>query len=379
MHIKTAWLLITNQCNLNCSYCYIKKDEKTIELKLAYKIIDKIIEDPFFKENHIVLFGGEPLLKTDLLKKIVEYGYKKAKIKNKVLTFSTYTNGTLLNKNNVELLHKLRIRVNISLDGVKESHDQDRLFKNKISSFGAITNNLDNLFKKYPYAMVHACITPKNVKYLSQNIDFFHNIGFKRIYFHPVFSLLWKTEKLKILSSELDKAFIQYEKLFKKGDLIYLNLLEDYIKSAETKDEPLIPCLAGIQNFAFSTSGEIFPCHRFVTLEEEKGFKKIKNKYKLGDINKGITNIKAYNDFIDLNHRRDNNCKKCSTKSICGSGCYWENFHENKSFFKKNKTQCIVHQVINDSAKKIINKFPELSKVNLSKKFSDLNLPPIKN
>ena len=66
MNIKTIWLFVTNQCNLDCSYCYIKKNPRDINTGIAYRVIDELVSNPFFNEHHIVLFGGEPLLKMDL-------------------------------------------------------------------------------------------------------------------------------------------------------------------------------------------------------------------------------------------------------------------------------------------------------------------------
>ncbi|MBI4812191.1 radical SAM protein [Candidatus Falkowbacteria bacterium] len=203
MNIKTIWLFVTNQCNLDCTYCYIRKNPKDINLNTAYKIIDKLISDTFFNEYHVVLFGGEPLLKIDLIKKIVTYGYKKSEIKNKKITFSIYSNGTLMNEKNVKTLYKLGVGLDLSLDGIRESQDQERLFKNKKSSFDIISQNIPTLLKYYPNSMVHACVTPANVKYLSKNIDFFYNKDFKRVYIQPIITTNWPIKDLTIFQKEL--------------------------------------------------------------------------------------------------------------------------------------------------------------------------------
>jgi len=374
--MKTIWLFVTNDCNLNCGYCYIRKNPSDISLKVARKIIDKLIADSFFNEHHVVLFGGEPLLKINLIKNIVSYGYAKSKIKNKKITFSIYSNGTLMNDKNIKTLHKIGVGLDLSLDGIKSSQDQERLFKNKKSSFSAISKNIPRLLKSYPNSMVHACITPANVKYLSKSVEFFYNQGFKRVYLQPITSANWSKEELEIFQKELIKIFIAYKKLIDKGRKLYLNILEDYIKKLKTeKQESNTPCPAGIYNFAFSTKGEIFPCHRFVTLGLEEKFQNHKEDYRLGDINNGITNKKLRKYFTNFKFNENPKCKKCELSKVCCGNCHWERYHKNQSYSKLNETVCIIQGLIVDVVKKFLAQFPSFSKLDFSTQFKGLNIP----
>jgi len=380
MNIKTIWLFVTNQCNLDCSYCYIKKNPRDINPDIAYRIIDKLISNTFFDEHHVVLFGGEPLLKMDLIKKIVAYGYKKAKIKNKKITFSIYSNGTLMNEENVKTLYELGIGLDLSLDGIKKSQDQERLFKNKDSSFDIISQNIPILLKFYPNSMVHACVTPTNVKYLSKNIDFFYNKGFKRVYIQPIITAYWSKEDLIIFQKELSKTFINYKKLIKQGQLLYLNILEDYIKKIkEKKQECVTPCPAGIYNFAFSVEGEIFPCHRFVTLSSESEFRNQDENYKLGNIEEGVTNKKLYKHFINFKFNNYKECKDCEINKICCSYCHWEHYYKNKNFTNINKTVCIIQKIIINEVKNFLVQFPDLQMLDFCSHFRGLNIPKNKS
>ncbi len=376
MNIKTIWLFVTNRCNLDCNYCYIRKNPSDINLKTAHRAIDALISGTLFNKCHVVLFGGEPLLKMDLIKKIVEYGHKKSKLNNKKLTFSIYSNGTLMNEKNVKILHKLKIGLDLSLDGIRASQDQERLFKNKKSSFDDITKNIPNLLKYYPNSMVHACISPSNVKYLSKNVNFFCDQGFKRIYLQPVTSVAWPKRELKIFQEELKKTFIIYKNLINNGRIIYFNILEDYIKKLETKKQACItPCPAGIYNFAFSVEGEIFPCHRFVTMCLERKFRSQKEYHKLGDINKGITNKKLYKYFLNFRFEKRKKCKNCEINKICCSCCHWEHYYKNQNFITLNKTVCIIQKTIVNAVKETLIQFPDLSTLDFSTQFRESNIP----
>jgi hypothetical protein len=65
---RKVMLNITNQCNLNCNFCYAKANEIDVkELKL--KDIKKIDLSKF---EYIYLSGGEPTIKSDLFE-IIRY------------------------------------------------------------------------------------------------------------------------------------------------------------------------------------------------------------------------------------------------------------------------------------------------------------------
>lgn len=70
--IKRLEVQLTSQCNLNCYYCGNSPKKKASHIKTAdFSIIKKCINDLNPKE--LVLTGGEPTLKMDLLKKIFSY------------------------------------------------------------------------------------------------------------------------------------------------------------------------------------------------------------------------------------------------------------------------------------------------------------------
>lgn len=59
---KQITLVITEQCNLDCAYCYEnRKSFKKMDFGTAKKIIDKeLTDEENYEEITIDLFGGEP-------------------------------------------------------------------------------------------------------------------------------------------------------------------------------------------------------------------------------------------------------------------------------------------------------------------------------
>ena len=81
-------LNLTGGCNLACKYCFAEITQKhnTMTLDIAKKAICNMLnQKKEIEEYSIFYFGGEPLMKKDLLKQITEYAYKEvAKRKDKV-------------------------------------------------------------------------------------------------------------------------------------------------------------------------------------------------------------------------------------------------------------------------------------------------------
>ena len=86
---KYLTLVLTHQCNLRCTYCYEKhKDNKKMTFKTACDILTKEmnIEDGS-KNVEIDLFGGEPLLEFDLIKRLVEWSRTQNWKKNYIIVY----------------------------------------------------------------------------------------------------------------------------------------------------------------------------------------------------------------------------------------------------------------------------------------------------
>ena len=101
---KMEYLLlqVTQECNLRCHYCVYGGNYETrvhsdlnMDISLAEKAIDYYLEHSSQAAELMVgFYGGEPLLKMDLIKHCVSY--IKAKATDKVVKFTVTTNGTLL-------------------------------------------------------------------------------------------------------------------------------------------------------------------------------------------------------------------------------------------------------------------------------------------
>lgn len=135
-------------CNFKCPYCFekVKGTEGLFETNLNnYFSTIKLFAEKNFKNYETIevsLFGGEPLL---FSKQIFDYfEYIEKKLPNVSYFSSIVTNGALLD---AEIVHKLidyKCRsIQITIDGWKEVHDKNRIFKNGKESYDLLIKNIN--------------------------------------------------------------------------------------------------------------------------------------------------------------------------------------------------------------------------------------------
>lgn len=140
------WFHITNECTLDCSYCYIHKCGGKMDFSTAKIAIDKAIQtcrENKYEEFVVRFAGGEPLMAFEMLKNIISYIHSiKGNIKTK---FVVLTNGTIVNEEIINYLIKEDIGIAISLDGIEQFNDKNRYFPNGKGSYFCVMNNIQTL------------------------------------------------------------------------------------------------------------------------------------------------------------------------------------------------------------------------------------------
>ncbi len=163
---------VTSRCNLRCGPCFNwqnlnRPDDLTIDE------IRKI--SPTIGEFHtLLLSGGEPFLRDDLPDVCGEFIRN-----NKISILSIPTNCTLperIVKFTEEILGKyprLRLSVNPSLDGLKETHDRSRCVEGVFDNVMKSIDLLSGLKKKYDglEVIVNTVINNRNIGELESLMD----------------------------------------------------------------------------------------------------------------------------------------------------------------------------------------------------------------
>ncbi len=354
---------ITEDCCLNCSYCYQHhKTKNKISFEIAKIAIDNLLNDKIQictkdKVKGIVLdfIVVEPLLEIELIEQIVEYYFTKGiKIKHPWIPFtriSICSNGVLYFNNKVQNFIKKYSSILsfcISIDGSKELHDKCRVdFQGQGSYDIAIAAAKDYMKKYNPLLSTKMTITHENLKYLSSSIENLINEGYKQIHFNCVYENVWKDNDEDIFYNELIKIadYLIKNNLYNK---IYISIFGENIGKPVDPEENNNWCggtLKDQSNFAIDYKGDIFLCIRYM----ESSLNGKQKPLNIGNIYHGMfytdeeKNNAALLNNITRKEQSTEECFNCEVASGCG-WCSGYNYEELGTPKKRLTYICKMHK-----------------------------------
>lgn len=157
---KEIYLFLTNQCPNRCHYCYIKYNNDC----LTEKDIDECIEQN--KPNRVVFFGGEPLMRIDLMEYTLEKYHDQ-------MNFQVITSSMANWKEFIKFQKKWNIELQISWDGFKDS----RVDTSGRSIADRVLNNINYAISEgLDHFDIKTVINNANVKDIPRLNKLFHRL-----------------------------------------------------------------------------------------------------------------------------------------------------------------------------------------------------------
>lgn len=343
----------TERCNLNCSYCYIPDTIRKNGAHMSLGKIEKALQilKEYFKKNvngksskeflpQIVFHGSEPMLCKDSIFSAID------KFKND-FRFGIQTNGTLIDKDDIDFITSRGIGVGLSLDGhTSKIADSTRKTWDGHGVSRKVLANL-KLLRGYPNYNVICTVTTRNMHHLTKIIDFFHKMEVPVCMLNPVRCTLPGGRNIKPKDHLMAKHYIDAldytYKLYKRSGrkIVVANFANIIISIVAPTARRLMcdisPCGGGRSFFAVSGTGDLFPCSEFVGIEEFNGG----NIFK-GDLEKALDS----QPFKKVTTRVVENiepCSRCAIRHFCGSPCPAE-AHEMNGGMKKPGAFCELYE-----------------------------------
>lgn len=127
--VLTAWMHLTNACNLRCTYCYIEKSAERMDVATARLALDAVVRAAIrygYPEIALKYAGGEPLLALDTLETLHRYAQERTAEADLGLQAVVLSNGLALSDATVARLCDLDVGLTVSLDGLESAHDVQR-------------------------------------------------------------------------------------------------------------------------------------------------------------------------------------------------------------------------------------------------------------
>lgn len=339
---KTMEILISEDCNLACKYCFVKNGHyygksTLMELDVGKKSIDFLIKKSGNQKNLFVnFFGGEPLINFKILEKIVIYAIKQGEKWNKKFYFSLTTNGTLLSNETVNFINKHQISVLISIDGDVYSQNINRPFSGGGGSYLRIIDNLKNLNQKKISYSARATVSSLTINKIAENFEHLLSLGFKKVHFANALSptgkmFLYSKNDIKEIKKQYSSISKKVNRIIESGQSYNIETFPLPLVGIIEKNKKNYPCSAGRGNVCVDVNGNIYLCHRLVGVE----------RFLLGNVTDDTYNFK-WTEFIKskLNVDIIKKCKKCWARYICGGGCYAINYEFNEDISLTPRIYC---------------------------------------
>lgn len=361
--ITRAYLVVTNQCQLRCRYCWTHKDSGEMDTETALAAVKFVLQNAEDEgvTPHFDFFGGEPLLRWDeVIVPCVQYIRN---IYQKPCELGITTNCLLLDEDKLRFLRDNSIAMLVSMDGAKETHDLNRRFPDGSGSFDAIASKIPLILSHYPEIEVRMTLTPETAGRFSTDVAFLLDSGFKGVDCVPDIFAEWSDEALKelrvqlrLLSDDYIAHFTEYGpgggfREFMRGfrDVKRVNCA---YASGEHRNLGCVRC--GIGNSAqgaINRLGDIYPCH-------EAG---CDEALRIGNIFTGMDEARraALSGTYDPEKVHGLNCDTCRYDHVCNGGCSVFNYMLYHDFNKVPQMTCIWKQMMLDECEYTLGKMAD--------------------
>ena len=317
--IKSITLALTEQCNLRCKYCgympkYLDHDYhlKEMSKEVAFKAIDFLLKNSHESDVcNIGFYGGEPLLRLDLIKECISYVKERYPFRKP--TCNITTNATLLDDNVAAFLVENDIKITLSLDGPEKEQNKYRVDGSGKASYDRAYKNIAELCKKHP-------------KYFRESVNYnvvLYNGASKKLF--ESLDNLWKLDvtlvdlfeteyfrQVRDKSDEEDKTEQFDAKIY---DFAYKNMLTNmkkYYNAFNTSEisHIILPggfCIPGVRKNFVTTDGKIIVCEKVDETQE---------LFEIGDIYNGI-DMEKIKRLVSETVKRLGKCKHCWAARFC--------------------------------------------------------------
>lgn len=310
----TAWLHVTNACNLDCPYCYVDKSADPMEESVGFAAVEAVIRSAVthgFPAVKLKYAGGEASLNHRLMTRMHAHARTLAARHGLRLDAVLLSNGVALPPWLITTLKAEEIRVMISIDGLGAEHDAQRPLTGGRPSFTFVRRTIDRLLERGHAPHLSITITNRNAGGVADVVRFAldHDLTFSLNFFRDNecatgFPDLRYEEATMI--SGLLKAFAVIEERLPRWSVLGSILDRGQLLRPRRR-----PCGVGQDYVVIDQRGRVAKCH--MTIGDT-----------LGDV-AGDDPLRLVRDdrtsVRNLAVEEKEGCRACTWRHWCSGGC----------------------------------------------------------
>ena len=300
MHLT---LHLTERCNLRCSYCYAPPGAADMSFETARQAIERLAVGA---NCGLVFFGGEPLLRRDLIARILEWCEAGQPHR---FHYKVTTNGTLLDQGFLDLAERHGLQIAISHDGARAAHDAHRVRPDGTGTFEELEARLGLLLARRPYAPVMMVVNPTVVEHLAEGVEHLYARGARYLICSLNHAGGWDDRSLRRLQRQYRKLERWYLERFRREQKVYFSPFDKRI-AAHIAGRDTSSCQLGRRQISVAPDGTLYPCVQFAGRRE----------CAIGTAQAGLDErLRA--EVHDRNEREKPACRGCALLGRCHNKC----------------------------------------------------------
>lgn len=322
----------TMDCCFSCHYCFEKCKRPTYMGEDVMKGIARYIA-AMKQANYVGVtwFGGEPLMAVDEMERL----WRKIRrvLKGRRYESNIITTGFHLNEKNIRALQRMKVRnMQITLDGMKETHNSVKFTEGCDDAFSVVLENMERTCCLAPeiHIVIRTNLTKSNAhEYEELQRMIMTRFAGKNLAIAPAF-VLDRSNCGKISDPDIFSA--------KEYPDYILGLAKSGIDSPQVRypDKYFTECaIRNPQALAFDPEGNVYKCWEHIG-DEKFAIGRINKKGMIENVNRTLLNRQLYGaDPLD-----DPRCRRCAYLPICQGGCP---IHRIENEFQQGENDCCTY------------------------------------
>ena len=308
--LKVMNMILTNACNLSCSYCFEqhKKDYGKFNLETLKAGYDFLVNCNPLDNKRFQFFGGEPLAQKKMILEFVRTFHDELVANQDSTKVGIVTNGLLLTPDFIDEFCNLSYaQLCISLDTHNAEVDKRDIDQKGIDYILEMVGLVPQKMKDEHKFAIRCTINQESVYHLEDYIDKLYALGVRHLVIHP---LIMSKEQGMIEWS--DQTWNDHYEVLVRCINKYLDFRVEWAEGVGVKGQS--NCMVGSDMITVDASGDFSGCYFFTNLKGDLGHTLLGNVFK-DEIY--IDRYQAFQKQYVEFHGKHEECQTCNYRDFC--------------------------------------------------------------